>query len=58
MCGKFTAMVSWAEVVRFSQPLTRDDVKESDNDRVITYRVMAVLSVIVWGQITRQRNCA
>ena len=25
-------MASWSEVVRFSQPLTRDDVKESDSD--------------------------
>jgi len=45
MCGKFTAMASWAEVVRFSQHLTREVVKEGDNDQVLTYRVMADLPV-------------
>jgi hypothetical protein len=38
MCGKFTAMASWAEVVCFSQPLSRAAVKEGDNDKVLTYR--------------------
>ena len=42
MCGKFTAMASWAEVVAFSQPLTvRDD------DQSATYRVMGDVPVIV-----------
>jgi hypothetical protein len=53
MCGKFTAMALWAEVVRFSQPLTREAVKEGDNDRVLTYRVMADLPVIIWDGAKR-----
>lgn len=56
MCGKFTAMYSWREVVAFSQPLTREDVRESDNDRVETYRVMTVVPVIVWDAIERKRR--
>jgi hypothetical protein len=31
MCGKFTAMASWAEVVAFSQPLIRAVVEDGDN---------------------------
>jgi putative SOS response-associated peptidase YedK len=58
MCGKFTAMASWSEVVSFSQPLTRYDVKESDNDRVITFRVMSNLPVIIWDKEARQRRVA
>jgi len=56
MCGKFTAMSSWSEVVSFSQPLTRDDVKESDNDRIITFRVMSNLPVIIWDKTARERR--
>ncbi|HXS05647.1 MAG TPA: SOS response-associated peptidase family protein [Rhizomicrobium sp.] len=56
MCGKFTAMASWAEVVEFSQPLTRDDVRESDNDRVITFRVMSNLPVIIWDKEAGKRR--
>lgn len=56
MCGKFTAMSSWAEVVSFAQPLTRDDVKESDNDREITFRVMSNLPVIVWDKGAGKRR--
>jgi putative SOS response-associated peptidase YedK len=54
MCGKFTAMASWAEVVAFSQPLTRAEVKEGDNDRVVTYRVMDNLPLIVWDGVARR----
>jgi putative SOS response-associated peptidase YedK len=56
MCGKFTAMSSWAEVVSFSQPLTRDDVNETDNDRTITFRVMSNLPVIIWDQEADKRR--
>src|SRR6185437_621724 len=44
MCGKFTAMASWAEVVEFSQPLT---FLTSEDDRQITLRVMSTLPVII-----------
>lgn len=56
MCGKFTSMSSWAEVVAFSQPLTRQDVKETDNDRSITFRVMSNLPVIIWDQEAKTRR--
>jgi putative SOS response-associated peptidase YedK len=56
MCGKFTAMASWAEVVAFTQPLTRDDVMPSDNDREVTFRVMANLPVIIWDKEAGKRR--
>ncbi len=56
MCGKFTAMASWAEVVAFTQPLTRDQVKESDNDRIVTFRVMSNLPVIIWDPAEGKRR--
>lgn len=56
MCGKFTAMASWAEVVAFSQPLTRDQVQPSDNDREITFRVMSNLPVIIWDREASKRR--
>jgi hypothetical protein len=37
MCGKFTAMFSWSEVVAFSQPLDR----AGKEDREVTYRVVS-----------------
>jgi putative SOS response-associated peptidase YedK len=58
MCGKFTAMASWGEVVAFSQPLTRDEVKESDNDRILTFRVIDNLPVVTWDPEAQQRRVA
>jgi putative SOS response-associated peptidase YedK len=49
-------MASWAEVVAFSQPLTRDDVQESDNDRAVTFRVMSNLPVIIWDKEAGKRR--
>ena len=49
-------MASWAEVVAFSQPLSRDDVKPSDNDREVTFRVMSNLPVIIWDKEARKRR--
>src|ERR1700743_1405050 len=43
MCGKFTAMASWAEVVAFSQPLDRF----GGNDHQVTFRVMGNLPMII-----------
>jgi hypothetical protein len=54
MCGKFTALASWAEVVAFSQPLTEGDRggdapgEGGSNDEIVTLRVGALLPVIVW----------
>jgi putative SOS response-associated peptidase YedK len=56
MCGKFTAMASWAELVAFSQPLSRDDAEAGDNDREITFRVMSNLPVIVWDKGAGKRR--
>jgi putative SOS response-associated peptidase YedK len=56
MCGKFTAMASWAEVVAFTQSLTRDDVRPSDNDKEITFRVMSNLPVIIWDSAAGVRR--
>ena len=66
MCGKFTALASWREVVAFSQPLSdmaagaspadRDGVAASgedggSNDGIVTYRVGGPLPVIVWDAV-------
>ena len=53
MCGKFTAMVSWAEIVGFSEAFLERQGEdgagnESGNDEVATYRVNGLLPVIVW----------
>jgi putative SOS response-associated peptidase YedK len=51
MCGKFTAMFSYAEVVAFNQPLdARDD------DREVTYRVVGELPVIVLDIVENKRR--
>lgn len=49
-------MASWAEVVAFSQPLTPEHVKESDNDRIVTFRVMDNLPVIIWDKSAQHRR--
>ena len=45
MCGKFTSMASWREVVEFSQPL---GIVRDASDEEITYGVARPLPVIVW----------
>ena len=54
MCGKFTAMASWAEVVAFSQPLTAD-TSDGSNDSEVTYRTFGELPVIVFDKQKQQR---
>ncbi|MGZ4825601.1 MAG: SOS response-associated peptidase family protein, partial [Terriglobales bacterium] len=62
MCGKFTALASWSEVVAFSQPLTESGGGEGpsgddgSNDEIVTYRVGGLLPVIVWDRETRARR--
>ena len=62
MCGKFTALASWSEVVEFSQPLAEqggsDGPGEGGNDEVVTYRVGGPLPVIVWDAEQRARRVA
>ena len=48
MCGKFTAMASWSQVVAYSEAFTLKPGADGSNDRVVTLRVMANLPVIVW----------
>lgn len=58
MCGKFTAMASWAQVVDFLQPLTSDGGGEGDGggDEVVIFRVGSLLPVIIWDAETRERR--
>lgn len=56
MCGKFTAMASWAEVVAFSQPLTADRDYSGANDESVTLKVMGSLNVIVWDEGEKRRK--
>lgn len=57
MCGKFTAMATWAQVVAFSQPLTLPALAEnSEEDRSVTYRVVSGLPVILWDIVERKRR--
>lgn len=64
MCGKFTALASWSEVVAFSQALTQSGGGdgpgggEGSNDEIVTFRVGAPLPVIVWDAEARQRRVA
>jgi putative SOS response-associated peptidase YedK len=52
MCGKFTAMASWREVVEFSAPLVQ---AQSGMDEEVTYGVARPLPVIVWDRETGRR---
>src|SRR3569833_1898821 len=45
MCGKFTAKASWTEIVDFAW--SNPDPAEMQDDRVLTYRVMTNVPVIV-----------
>jgi len=56
MCGKFTAMASWSEVVDFSDTFTGSGGSDGENDRPITFRVMGDLAVITFDQQTRKRR--
>lgn len=53
MCGKFTAMATWSQVVAFSQPLA---LREDEEDRLVTYRVMSSLPMIVWDIVEKKRR--
>jgi len=51
MCGKFTGMFSYAEVVAFNQPLGG-----GDDDREVTYRVVGIVPVIALDIVASQRR--
>jgi putative SOS response-associated peptidase YedK len=56
MCGKFTAMASWREVVEFSQPLTGKLKGDDGGDEEVTYGVARALPVIVWDREAGRRR--
>ncbi len=57
MCGKFTAMASWAEVVAFSQPLGAVFSDGGDaNDYEVTFRPYSMLNVIIWDAEEKKRK--
>src|SRR3954464_4609957 len=61
MCGKFTAMVSWGQIVAYSEMFTKGDGGdgqggEDGGDEIITFRVGGPLPVIVWDAEARQRR--
>jgi putative SOS response-associated peptidase YedK len=57
MCGKFTAMASWAEVVAFMQPLSgKSGEDQNAADREVTYRVMSNLPVILFDMAAGKRR--
>jgi putative SOS response-associated peptidase YedK len=55
MCGKFTAMASWREVVEFSQPLSGKLMGDDFGDEEVTFGVARALPVIVWNREARKR---
>ena len=57
MCGKFTAMATWAQVVAFSQPLVLPaPAEDGEEDRLVTYRVMSSLPLIFWDIVEQRRR--
>jgi putative SOS response-associated peptidase YedK len=55
MCGKFTAMASWSEVINFSEAFTSTTIVDR-YDRSITFRVMSDPPVIVWDKEAEKRR--
>jgi putative SOS response-associated peptidase YedK len=55
MCGKFTAMASWADVVDFSQAFSATS-GDGENDRSVAFKVMSELAVITWDREAAKRR--
>ena len=55
MCGKFTAMASWADITAFAEA-TPETYTDLSNDQSITLRVMSVLPVIIWDAAQKKRR--
>ncbi|HTR86913.1 MAG TPA: SOS response-associated peptidase family protein, partial [Reyranella sp.] len=63
MCGKFTSMVSWGQIVEYSELFTKgsgdgggDGGSGGEADSEITHRVNGPLRVIVWDPEARARK--
>lgn len=55
MCGKFTAMASWGEIVDFSDAFTAT-AGGGDNDQPVGFKVMSQLRVIIWDREEKKRK--
>jgi len=53
MCGKFTALASWRAA---NSPESASTIAAGEEDRLVTYRVMGNLPVIVWDRDAGQRR--
>src|SRR5580704_4952481 len=61
MCGKFTAMVSWGQIVAYSSLFTSgggagEQGGDEGGGEIATYRVGGLLPVIIWDAETRERR--
>src|ERR1700761_969606 len=55
MCGKFTAMASWAEVVDFSDAFSSSG-GGGDNDQPVGFKVMSQVQIIIWDAQEKKRK--
>jgi putative SOS response-associated peptidase YedK len=55
MCGKFTAMASWADVVDFSDAFSASS-GAGDNDQPVGFKVMSQFGVIIWDREEKKRK--
>jgi putative SOS response-associated peptidase YedK len=53
MCGKFTAMATWSQVVAYGNAFS---TMRDGNEETVTFRVMANLPVIVWDKDSGARR--
>jgi putative SOS response-associated peptidase YedK len=57
MCGKFTAMFSYAEVHAFASFFVKNpEQHEAENDQEVTFRVMSNLALLVWDKEVQERK--
>ena len=56
MCGKFTAMASWSDVVDFAEAFSATAGGGGDNDRQVGFRVMGDLAVIAFDHEVGKRR--
>ncbi len=56
MCGKFTAMASWSDVVDFSDAFTETKAGGDSNDQAVGFKVMSELRVVIWDAQEKRRR--